>query len=239
MQQIRPFADERLASFCAYCGQPPTTRDHVPPRIFMDMPYPDNTPVVQSCRDCNEGASLDELYVACLIEVAICGTVDPSRLRRKKVASSIRKRPALAARLAASLRPDFGLQLSDDDVRRISGVLEKVARGLWTYETSESAGWASAEIWWDVLKVLTESQAQAFYSLEPQQLLPEVGSRMLSRVVISDNGQAAAGWIEVQPCHFSYAAELTPDGGRVKMIFADYLAAEVLLNDEGIAAGSS
>jgi hypothetical protein len=206
VQQIAPLSDERWAAFCAYCGEAPTTRDHVPPRVFMDVPYPDNVPIVQSCRDCNEGASLDELYVACLLEVAICGSADPARVRRQKIASAIQKRPGHGARLAASLSPGRGVLLNDDDTRRISAVVEKIARGLWSYETSESAGLSAATSSWALLECLTPLQADSFRRLAEPKLLPEVGSRMLTRVLTSDSGLAPPRWIVVQPGRFSYAA---------------------------------
>ena len=60
MRQIKEFTDERLRGFCAYCGGPAETRDHVPPRVFLDKPYPSNLPVVSACRECNEDISMDE-----------------------------------------------------------------------------------------------------------------------------------------------------------------------------------
>jgi hypothetical protein len=89
VKQIRTYVDDRLAAFCYACGGAPATRDHVPPKVFLDEPYPENLPVVGSCRTCNEGASLDEEYVACVLEVAARGTVDPSGLTRPKI---VRKR---------------------------------------------------------------------------------------------------------------------------------------------------
>src|SRR5690242_14029536 len=76
VQQVQKmYIDERHLAFCAFCGDAPGTRDHVPPRVFLDKPYPDNVPVVGSCFECNNGASLDEEYVACLLEAAVCNTV--------------------------------------------------------------------------------------------------------------------------------------------------------------------
>src|SRR5438067_1316487 len=106
MEQIRSFADERWSAFCAFCGRPPNTRDHVPPRVFLDKPYPENLPVVGACRECNKRGSLDEEYIACLLEVAAHGTVDPAALSRQKVARTLAARPPLAARLATSRGPN-------------------------------------------------------------------------------------------------------------------------------------
>jgi hypothetical protein len=48
MQQLRSYADERLVASCVYCGNVTETRDHVPSRILLDEPYPENLPVVPS-----------------------------------------------------------------------------------------------------------------------------------------------------------------------------------------------
>jgi len=129
VKQIRTYVDDRLAAFCYACGGAPATRDHVPPKVFLDEPYPENLPVVGSCRTCNEGASLDEEYVACVLEVAARGTVDPSGLTRPKIVRKLTKNPSLAARLVNAVAED-GTAVAVE--QRVSRVLEKVGRGLWT-----------------------------------------------------------------------------------------------------------
>ena len=49
VQQYRDFADERLVSGCVYCGGPEETNEHVPSRVFLDQPYPENLPGVDAC----------------------------------------------------------------------------------------------------------------------------------------------------------------------------------------------
>jgi hypothetical protein len=45
---------------CAYCGNPATTRDHVPPEKLFTPPLPDNLITVPACEQCNNGASDDD-----------------------------------------------------------------------------------------------------------------------------------------------------------------------------------
>lgn len=59
MEQLGSYADERLLAGCVYCGGATESRDHVPSRILLDEPYPENLPVVPSCDSCNGGYSLD------------------------------------------------------------------------------------------------------------------------------------------------------------------------------------
>src|SRR5216683_2580155 len=45
---------------CAYCNQPATTRDHVPPKKLFTPPLPGYLITVPSCGQCNHGASDDD-----------------------------------------------------------------------------------------------------------------------------------------------------------------------------------
>jgi hypothetical protein len=211
-------------AFCAFCGGRPETRDHVPPKIFLDQPYPENLPVVGACRKCNGGASLHEEYVACLLEVTVCGTTDPAALDRAKIARIIRRKPPLASKLTSSLGED-GYSLSASDSERLSAVIAKIARALWAYETSETANAQGVTVGYASIESLSDGQFQAFQRLTPPTLLPEVGSRMFSRVLIGENGPNPPSWIEVQQGRFAYAIEIATQ--RVKMVIRDYLAAEV------------
>ena len=85
MEQIKPFSDSRLEGYCAYCGDITNTRDHVPSKILLDEPYPENLPVVPACSKCNQGFSLDEEYLACLIECIIVGSTKPRDVKRDKM----------------------------------------------------------------------------------------------------------------------------------------------------------
>jgi hypothetical protein len=228
VEQIRPFSDDRWAAFCAFCGKPPKTRDHVPPKIFLDKPYPENLPVVGACPGCNQGASVNEEYIACLLEVAAQGTVDPTALRRRKVSRILALKPLLAARLASAMGPNGRFTISLEDDARLSAVIEKIARALWAYEVGETAGLGSASVRYAQIALLSDAQIDAFRTLAQPDLFPEVGSRMMFRILVSEYGPIPASWIEVQPGRFSYAIEISPP--RVKIIFGDYLAAEVDLD---------
>ncbi len=47
---------------CVYCGDPPTTVDHIPPKSFFKSGY-SNLITVPSCEDCNGGRSKTDEYV--------------------------------------------------------------------------------------------------------------------------------------------------------------------------------
>lgn len=47
---------------CAYCPNPGTTQDHVPPKTIFAKGT-QNRPWVPACRDCNGGATKDDEYM--------------------------------------------------------------------------------------------------------------------------------------------------------------------------------
>ena len=42
MQQLRCYGDDRNKGFCVHCGGPSETVDHVPSKVLLDEPYPEN-----------------------------------------------------------------------------------------------------------------------------------------------------------------------------------------------------
>ena len=62
VDQLRNFADSRLIAGCVYCAGVNDTRDHVPSRVFLDSPLPENLPVVPACRACNLTKRIGEYY---------------------------------------------------------------------------------------------------------------------------------------------------------------------------------
>jgi hypothetical protein len=68
VQQFKYYGDRRNKGFCVHCGGPDETDDHVPSKVLLDEPYPENLIVCSSCLSCNNALSIDETYLACLIE---------------------------------------------------------------------------------------------------------------------------------------------------------------------------
>src|SRR3954452_20896773 len=106
MEHLDSYADARLVVGCIYCHGDTDTREHVPSRILLDEPYPENLPVLPACAECNNSFSLDEQYFACLIECARTGSVDAAE--RPKIRRILAESPALAARImqARTVGPD-------------------------------------------------------------------------------------------------------------------------------------
>ena len=50
MQQLRCYGDDRNKGFCVHCGGPSETVDHVPSKVLLDEPYPENLMAASACR---------------------------------------------------------------------------------------------------------------------------------------------------------------------------------------------
>ncbi len=74
---------------CAYCGQPATTVDHIPPKRLFTPPLPSNLVTVPACTKCNNGASNDDEVFR--NEMAIlCGSFRESATAAERLQVSIR-----------------------------------------------------------------------------------------------------------------------------------------------------
>lgn len=224
MEQIQPFADERHDAFCASCGASPGTRDHSPPKVFLDTPYPDNLPTAWTCHDCNEGHSLDEEYVACLVECVKAGTTDPARLRRPTVRRVLAAKPALRERLTEAHQGDHFVV----EHGRVNRVVLKLARCHAKYELAEPMLDPPTRLATAPLPALSQVQSQRFETAPEAFGWPEVGSRAMARAIggASDANRDPYQWVIVQQARYRYLAVPAPVC-TVRMILSEYLAAEV------------
>ena len=212
---------------CIYCGGRPESREHVPPKVFLDQPLPENLPVVEACAECNGRFSRHEEYLACLIDCVISGSADPDRVQRQKIGRILAERPSIASRIDAA-RSDYGegtvFSVERDRVRMI---VEKIARGHALYEINELLD-APTEVCALPLASYTEPQRNAFeyYDHSVVDDCPEVGSRSMQRLFVVDDS-TFNGWIEVQPDRYRYAVTQSP-GVEVHMVFSEYLACQVV-----------
>ena len=227
MKRLTNFGDLRLTEACAYCGQAIQTRDHAPSKVLLDEPFPENLPVVPACLHCNNKASFDEEYLACLIECVICGTTDPAKIGREKIRRTLARQPALQARLTEALQWKGEQTLFNVERDRVERVIVKLAQGHALYELNESQLAEPASVAISPLHLLDDDVREAFEdtSLHGFTFWPEVGSRAMQNMVENDND-----WIEVQPGRYRYHASIDA-GIRVRLVLSEYLACEVIWNE--------
>jgi hypothetical protein len=222
------FADERHAAFCIFCAAPPTTREHVASKVFLDDPLPDNLPVAHSCRSCNEGHSEDEAYVACLIECVLSGSTNPEHVHRKKVQGILRRSPALAARIARGRSEVQDVHLWKPEEDRVRRVVLKLARGLVAYEHSEPRFDEPEEITITPLPTMSADQREYFERPLESTYFPEIGSRAFLKLETVDLSHfSESTWTVLQEGRYRYV--LTQPGELVvRIVLSEYLACEIV-----------
>lgn len=236
MDQLRNFGDERMTAGCVYCGGLNESREHVPSRVLLDEPFPENLPVVPACQLCNQSFSRDELYLACLVECARSGTIAPDHLERPKIARLLREHPEVLAQLAQEYARDHsGSAAFTPDWQAVRRVLTKLAQGHVLFEFNELVRDEPCGVRAIPLFHLSPSTRASFeqpacadhttagFSLA---LWPEVGSRAMQRLLIGSRQVFDEGWVAVQPGRYRCLV-LAEAGLVVRMVLSEYLAAEI------------
>lgn len=230
MKQIIPIGDERVIAACVYCGAASETRDHVPSRVFLDDPLPENLPVVPSCRACNASFSLDEEYCAALIDCAAVGTAVPTTRHRARVRRILEHQSALSAAIQAARTVDAltGCIAFAPDNDRVRAIVLKLARGHAAFELHVVDDAEPSAISIAPLPVLDDSARVAFEVPPVGSLYPEVGSRAMVRMF--EHGVPSPSWLVVQPGR--YRSLVSPgEPLLVRLVIGEYLACEVVWGD--------
>lgn len=228
MRRLDSYADSRTTSCCAHCGGPMQTRDHAPSKVLLDQPYPPDLPLVPACSACNEGFSLDEEYLACLLECVIRGSTRPDDMARENISRKLATQPALAARIEKGRRATPEGLVWDVEQARVDNVLIKLAQAHAFFELADARFDSPPRVSSMPLQAMSPELRDAFEN-PPGGLLtgwPEVGSRAMQRLVEGDGP-----WLEVQPGRYRYMAHAGPPA-IIRIVLSEYLAAEVTWDDD-------
>lgn len=185
MLKRQPRARSELFRICIYCGGHADSKDHVPPRSFLERPYPPNLLTVPSCKKCNRGFSLDEEY--CLIAMSLAG-FSGSLLEKVReggvVDRALAYSPGLDDLITQNRETDEnGRGWLRPDLKRFANVLVKIARGLFflRYGHRSNGRFGPAEVFHEH-QVPAQIKALAC-GVPPVRFWPEVGTRALERAV--------------------------------------------------------
>jgi hypothetical protein len=233
MDQIREFVDQRQKSWCVHCGgvlaRLETDRDHVPSKTLLLKPYPANLPVVEVCKSCNHGFSHDEEYMSAFLGSVLTGSTDPKVQVNRRAASIFRGSAALRERIERGKREyqTVGGEtrcLWTPEWERIERVIVKNARGHAFFEYGEPMLTEPTHVRAVPLQCLTIEQRADFENIESGAAWPEVGSRMMTRMLTGQDLSEA--WVIVQDGVYRYAVA---QAGTmlVRCVLFEYLAAEV------------
>lgn len=240
MDYINEFVDERHKSACIQCrawaGDVDTSRDHVPSKVLLRKPYPENLPVVRICVACNSGFSEDEEYLSLFLQCVLTGSTDPEHHADGKTARALRRHKKLRSRIERSkmeYRTIGGETRSvwKPEEDRVKRVVVKNARGHVLYEYGEPMLTEPAHVWNLPLASMTAAQREEFENagmvgeLAPW---PEVGSRMMTRVLTGQDMRD--GWVIVQDGVYRFRVEQC-GVMLVRSVLFEYLATEVYWSD--------
>lgn len=224
------FVDERLTGFCVYCGASSESGDHCPSKVLLDEPFPPNLPVVDACADCNNRLSLDEQYVACLIEGVICGSANAEDVSRPKIKRILADTPKLARSLQNGRQLDeSGRIVWDVDLDAVRRVVLKLARGHISYEIGPPKIEDPDVVRFTPLILMTVEQRSEFESPESSshQPWPEIGSRAFIRAAMNAKNLDLTEWTVVQPGRYRYLVGQS-EGDSVRLVLSEYLACQVI-----------
>ena len=162
-QDKKYYGDTRLNHFCAFCGCPTETEDHVPSKCFLDKPHPQDLPVIPCCYKCNHDFSLDEEYVSCMIDCMKAGTASPTLVKREKTRKSLLHNPKLQERISSQIRDFGGVLLYDIEKERFEKVFRKLAFGHLAFENDTLVWDSPYSIDIHLLSEMSESQGDCFF----------------------------------------------------------------------------
>jgi len=223
---------------CLHCSEElgrSGTKDHVPTRGFLSRPYPSHLPTVWVCAACNEGFSKDEQYLIALIGCVLSGNASPFDQQDPHVAQLLQRRPKLANRIAdqrsLSLQGGHATAWWKPEGERVEKVIVKNARGHVMFESGVPVRRAPDSVWFGALSLMTREARRAFESDDAsdsshERLLPEVGSRGLSRIAMS--ADLVDGWVQVQRGRYRYTVRHLGSTTAARIVIHEYLAAEVV-----------
>lgn len=229
MKNVSNYGDSRSTGFCVHCGSSePDTRDHAPSKVFLDSPLPANLPLSPSCKQCNNGFSSDELYLACLLECITTGDVNINHFEREKIKTAVSKDRKILEELKRARTVVNNQILWKYEEQRIEKVIVKLARCHAAFELNEPQIDCPSHISISPIILMTDDAYRDFIASSGVFAgWPEVGSRAMTRLVASDTDIDQRGWITVQKDRYMYKVGWE-NGVNVKIIIRDYLAVEVV-----------
>lgn len=250
MKEIKDYSDDRLKSWCIYCGgviaNLTSNLDHVPTKSLLTKALRergakydsgagdefDYLPQVTVCKGCNSSFSPDENYLLCVLHAVKAGSLYPNPEAHPEAHAILKSNRHVVRSLKKG--PDGQLlQLEKSkpftlfpDIERVKRVIVKNARGHAYHEIGEPILAEPDHILVLPLEQFSPEQRLAFESAgsdADMAVWPEVGSRMM--VQLLDEQAMVGGWITVEPGYYRYSIDWS-DGVTVKTVIWEYLATE-------------
>lgn len=223
-ERIKPYLSyKKDDSRCVYCANLADSREHLPPRIFIDKAITKEWNIVPACRGCNNDFSQNEQFVACAIEYLVALAYYDGQIQRDKIISTFEKRPHLLKKIKSlCIVRDELVVINKELIESIEKVVLKIAKGHLAYECSY--------IHMDDMKVtvmfepqLTEELIEEYNAPVKSYLLPEIGSRASNELSSADN-QIMSFWKIIDEKNYRY---LISYDGIMRLVIREFLYAEI------------
>lgn len=219
------YAEEKLSECCFFCGGNLETKEHIPSKVFLDKPYPERLYTLDICYKCNNSFSLDEEYLASLIECAKCNTLNVEELERESIKKTLKHSPALLNKISNSLNKindKLTINLNDN---RLKNICLKLSKGHIFYDFSVSLQDVNYHAEFFVLPSLSSDERNLFEAVYELTKYPEVGSRASNRICLTPNNICFLNWNIIQDIRYRYYVNYD-NCYRVKIVINEYLACE-------------
>lgn len=241
MKQVKNYTDQRMQTNCIHCGvilkTVATNSDHIPSKSLLRIPLPPNVPVIDICLKCNNSFSEDEEYFAVLLRCILSGSPDHTFDDHSSVRKALDNNQKLYKSIKAS-RINYQTIGGREVIlwkpiwSRIEKVIIKNARGHGFYELGIPLRDNPAKVAAFPIQNLNQTDRDDFENCEfgESELWPEVGSRMLTRLVTGSD-LTQGNWIEVQHDVYRYHVSQKENYIIVKSVLYEYLATETIWED--------
>lgn len=144
-------------SQCAYCGeQKKLTADHVPPKLFLERPFPPNLLTVPACAGCNRSFKADDEYTRTVLALDIranwnnaaqCNLPAIVRSLQRPNARGFAEYLGQQSRTMKTLAPDGNHMIAiQTDQERANRSGMHILRGLYFHETGKRLCGSTADV---------------------------------------------------------------------------------------------
>ncbi|MFC9540758.1 hypothetical protein ACFTQ7_12830 [Lysinibacillus sp. NPDC056959] len=247
MGRGRYFGDDRLRyrienrknryTECIYCSKESHTREHVPSKVFLQKPFPDDLPTLPACYECNNAFSKKELLVSLLIQIMKKELLNNYEFP-ESTNGRIEKNEGLLMKVKNIIATGDTSKL-DSDIR---SVLVKLARGhsVWDlskgyYIDSDAVNHDSINVDYRFLHEMTQDEINDFLAvyIVSRLPLPEIGSRLFDTrlLVYQDDteniNEVIVLWEEVQEGEYEYICYQFDNVIEVKIVINNFLFAKI------------
>lgn len=222
MKQREIKGDIRVGKCCIFCHRYflELTREHAPSKILINEPFPENLPIVYSCKECNSSFSLDEEYVACIIECARCKSTQIHDLERLKIRQILSKQK----KLYDKIRINNGVI----DINRMKHVVTKLSICHLFFETNTLVEDNPDYFNFFFRDNVSINEINNFNKVNEIYILPEI-SRCYDNILLMDDNSEKLfyNWVIVQEEQYRYLCEYTEEMYIVKIVISEYAYFEI------------